>query len=104
MKEHGDCKVGLHAFEKLKPFYVKQLKERNACGYKYHVEMAELKLGFNNLKMALQGVDGKHCECNCEICTNASNVFCTVEKCTFYGLTDFWTSMLCFLDYGTWHQ
>jgi hypothetical protein len=66
--------------------------------------MAELKLGFNNMKMALQGVHGKHCEYYCDICTNASSVFCMVEKCTFYGLIYFWTSVLCPLDDVTWHQ
>ncbi len=66
--------------------------------------MVKLRLGFNNMKMALQGVHGKHCECNCEICTNASSVLCMVKKCTFYGLIDFWTSMLCPLDDVTWHK
>jgi hypothetical protein len=38
---HGK-KVGLKTFEKLKPYYVCKLKERNTCSYKYHVEMVEL--------------------------------------------------------------
>jgi hypothetical protein len=104
VKEREGCKVGLRAFEKLKLFYVKQVKERNTYAYKYHVEMAELKLGFNNMRMALRGVHGKHYECNCDMCTNANSVLCMVEKCTFYGLIDFWTSVLCPLDDVTWHQ
>jgi hypothetical protein len=53
VKEHGGCKVGLHTFEKFKSFYVRQLKEKNIYAYKYHVEMVELRLGFNNMRMAL---------------------------------------------------
>ncbi len=60
--------------------------------------MAELKLGFNNMRMALWGVQGKHCECNCDICTNVSNVLYMIEKCI-----DFWTLVLCPLDDVTWH-
>lgn len=45
--------MGLHTFEKLKSFYVRLLKERNTNAYKYHVEMAKFKLGFNNMKIAL---------------------------------------------------
>jgi hypothetical protein len=41
VKAHGK-KVGLRAFEKLKPYYVRKLKERNTCSCKYHVEMVEL--------------------------------------------------------------
>jgi hypothetical protein len=53
--------------------------------------------------MALWGVQGKHCECNCDICTNVSSVLYMIEKCTFYGLIDFWTLVLCPLDDVTWH-
>ncbi len=63
------------------------------------MEMAELKRGFNNMKMALQGVHGKHCDYSCDICTNVGNVFCMEKKGTIlFGLTNFWTSVLCFLD------
>ncbi len=34
--------VRLRAFEKLKPYYVHKLKERNTCACKYHVEMVKL--------------------------------------------------------------
>jgi len=42
MKEHPSCQVGLQSFQKLKPFYLKRLKEWNICASKYHVEIIEL--------------------------------------------------------------
>jgi hypothetical protein len=41
--------VGVCSFEKLKPFYVRRLKEWNNNACKYYVEMMELKNGFNNM-------------------------------------------------------
>jgi hypothetical protein len=38
MKVHVECKVGLRAFEKLKPYYVRRLKEHNTCACKYYIE------------------------------------------------------------------
>jgi hypothetical protein len=48
VKAH-DGKVGLRVFEKLKPYYVHKLKERNTCACKYHVEIAEIQKEFNNM-------------------------------------------------------
>jgi hypothetical protein len=105
MKEHGGLQGGLACIWKIEVVLCqRQLKERNTCAYKYHVEMVKLKLGFNNMRMALWGVHGKHCVCNCDIFTNASSVLCMAEKCTFFGITNFWTSMLCPLDDVTCHQ
>jgi hypothetical protein len=70
MKAHVECKVGLRAFEKLKPYYVKRLKEHNTCTSKYHTEMVELQHGFNNMQTTSKGVHGRMCPCNCDICFN----------------------------------
>jgi hypothetical protein len=42
MKVHVESTISLRAFEKLKPYYVRRLKEHNTCAYKYHMEMVEL--------------------------------------------------------------
>ncbi len=49
-KAHPNCIVGLRAFEKLKPYYVRRLKECNTCACKYHIEMVELHACFNNMR------------------------------------------------------
>ncbi|KAG0572535.1 hypothetical protein KC19_VG103400 [Ceratodon purpureus] len=57
--------VGLRAFELLKPLYVRQLKERNACVCRFHYKMTELRTGWNNMRTATRGIHGHHCECDC---------------------------------------
>ncbi len=70
MKANTSCQVGLWAFEGLKPYYVCQLKERNTCTCKYHVEVAKLKLGFNDMCSSSKGVQGQNCKCDCDVCFN----------------------------------
>jgi hypothetical protein len=38
------------AFERLKPWWVRKLKERNTCCCIYHVEMDMMKVGLRNLR------------------------------------------------------
>jgi hypothetical protein len=67
MKVHVEC-VGIRAFEKLKPYYVRRLKVHNTCAYKYHTKMVELQHGFNNMQIASKGTHGRTSNCNCDIC------------------------------------
>jgi dihydrofolate reductase len=39
--------IGKRMFDSLRPYWVKKMKDRNVCCYIYHVEMKELKVGFN---------------------------------------------------------
>jgi hypothetical protein len=50
MEEHPNCQVELRAFEKLKSYYVRILKEWNTHACKHHVEMTKLKHGYNNMQ------------------------------------------------------
>ncbi len=70
MKANTSCQVGLRAFEGLKPDYVHQLKERNTCTYKYHVEVAKLKLRFDNMHIGSKGVHDQNCKCDCDVYFN----------------------------------
>jgi hypothetical protein len=58
LKEHPNCQIGPWAFEKFKSYYVRRLKEWNTCAYKYHVEMVELKHGFDNMQFVTKGIHG----------------------------------------------
>ena len=108
--EHRE--VGLRAFELLKPFYVRRLKERNTCACRYHCEMAELRIGWNNMRTATRGIHGHHCRCDCEVCTRPPTSAggtedqrrtCHAELSHFTGLTDMWHSVLCPVEADGWH-
>jgi hypothetical protein len=58
LKECPNYQVGLRAFEKLKPYYVRRLKNWNICAYKYLVEMVELRHGFNNMQSTTKSIHG----------------------------------------------
>jgi hypothetical protein len=53
MKEHPKCQVELRAFLKLKPYYVKILKDLNTYAFKHHTEMKKLKHGYNNMQFVV---------------------------------------------------
>jgi hypothetical protein len=65
--------IGLISFDKLKLYFVKQLHDFNSCCYKYHQEMAEIKVGFNNMHVASvhHGLQNSTCTCGCmSLCAN----------------------------------
>ncbi len=109
-KGEPNLQCWLQTFEKMKPFYVQRLKERNpcACACKYHVEMVELILRFNNMhNSSIKGVHGTQCMCACDICSiNIVNVLgeCIANKCQFSGVTNMWNSILCPFDDSPWHN
>ena len=105
--------VGLRAFELLKPYYVRRLKERNTCACGYHCEMAELRTGWNNMRTATKGIHGRHCDCTCEVCmspapsesgTSDQGSRCHADLTHFTGLTDMWHSVLCPVEADGWHS
>jgi hypothetical protein len=99
MKAHVEGKVGLRTFEKLKPYYVRRLKECNTCTCKYYIKMLELRHGFNNMWITSKGVHGKACNYSCDVCSskfrgiallNGHNFLvsltCGVPFCALYNL------------------
>lgn len=109
---HPRCKIGLRAFENLKPYYVRRLTERNTCACKYHAEMVELRLGFNNMRTACRGVHRIGCICFCDVCHGSKhtidirdeNSTCHASLTQFSGLTDLWYSVLCPAEDDGWHK
>ena len=69
---HPIVEIGFISFHKLKPYFVRKLKDFNTC-CKYHQELIEIKVGFNNLRaprVHQQGLNSP-CACCCEsICGN----------------------------------
>jgi hypothetical protein len=60
---HLEHSVGEQTFEGLKPLFVKPMKEQNTCYYIYHVEMEELQLGLNNMRVKSSLHHNDECEC-----------------------------------------
>jgi hypothetical protein len=44
---HPSIVIGKKMFDSLWPYWVKKMKDRNVCCHIYHVEMEELRIGFN---------------------------------------------------------
>jgi hypothetical protein len=59
MSKHPDVVIGQRAFEKLKPFFVKKCKDLNTYCCIYHVEIDELQLRLNNMRIKL-GIHSSH--------------------------------------------
>jgi len=49
-KAHLELIVGKRTFDSLHPFWVKSMRAHNVCYCIYHVEMEELRLGFNYMQ------------------------------------------------------
>ncbi len=60
---HLEHIIGKWTFERLKPFFVKPMKEQNTCCCIYHIEMEELQLGLNNMKVKSSLHHSDECEC-----------------------------------------
>jgi hypothetical protein len=54
----------LTKFHSLKPWFVKTFREWNTSYYHYHIEISELKEGFNVIRSRGKGVQGQ-CTCFC---------------------------------------
>jgi hypothetical protein len=69
MEAHPECNIRQRAFERLKPSWVKKLKERNTCCCIYHVEMDMMKAGLITLRDKLRGFYTlTNCNCLCVVC------------------------------------
>ncbi len=107
---HEDVQIGLKSFVKLKPYFVKRLKDFNTCCCKYHQEMVKIKDGFN-----MRSTDDHHpsCSCQCDsICTRPVNnslvqgiVTCQGIHHIFKRSMDLWSQSLCPTPLGSfWYK
>jgi hypothetical protein len=84
------------AFQKLKPYHVQPLKDRNVCCCKYHVELDMLKFGLNFLKGSKKGIHAKlRYKCECIICNpfvgeSNDNVMCSALGKVYKGIIQLW--------------
>lgn len=94
-ESHPECRVKLRAFEKLKPWYVKTLKDQNTCCCVAHVEMDLMREGLNALRDSMRGLHARSgCTCPCEVCNTEVGI-CHAHTHVFERLTLLWLACVC---------
>jgi hypothetical protein len=92
-------KVAFTPFKKLKPLFVRRLKDFNSCYFVYCQEMREIVIAFNNIRGAKVYLsEGEICECLCDsVCLNsidavsmAGPVICQARHHSFKWSSDLW--------------
>jgi hypothetical protein len=101
---HPHAHVGVIAFKKLKPYFVWKLKDFNSCCCRYHQEMVEIKLGFNNMRVAHVHLDSTNEPCMCghdNVCSNPPNsvvvesLTCQAHHHVYKRNSSLWELYLC---------
>jgi hypothetical protein len=93
-------------FERLKPIFVKPMQKRNTCCCIYHIEMEELRLGLNNMKVKSSLHHSDECECQCSYVSLHSNQYaCGASSKAYKGTTNMWQMIVCEkLEEEEWHK
>ncbi len=65
MEQTKNVQIRLRAFERLKPWFIKRLKEFNSCCWNYDVQMAKIKNEFNVMCIRFFH---QYCSYNCNTC------------------------------------
>ncbi len=92
------------AFGSLWPFFVKTMKERNTCCCIYHVQLKELCIAMNNMRIVSRLHDKGACNCQCKSICCDSNSACGASMKGFSRLIDMWEAIVCPKnDLEEWH-
>jgi hypothetical protein len=86
---------------------MRRLKEGNTCACKYHVEMAKLRQGFNNMRTVTKGIhDKRHYKCCYDVCLSSiAPGHYSTNSCQFFGVTNMWMSILYpMIEDSQWHN
>lgn len=101
-----EAAVMISSFHRLKPWFVYRLKEWNTCTCRYHTELGELLIGFNNMRTVGKGVHGQ-CQCLCEEVCQRNSIqpceeghsylpqHCGAHLHRFERMSSLWTTILC---------
>ena len=103
---HPTVQIGQRSFEKLKPWFVRKLKDRNTCCCVYHIQMLFLKDAYNLMRSDVGGLHGRSCSCTCDICKSsvACGKLAALEQCQS-RITKFWEACVCAKkEDSTFHQ
>ena len=97
--------IGKRMFDSFQPYFVKKLKDRNVCCFIYHVEMEELRVGFNYMRARSVIHSETAIECQFEVCESLTGEsHCSAKSSTFADVTAMAESILCpKSDHSQWH-
>lgn len=102
---HPSIIIRKRSFDLLKPYWVKKMKDQNVCCCIYHVEMEELKVGFNHMRQKCGLHSNSHCDCE-SICapTDGFPISCVGDHATYHGITIMWEAIVCLKNpHFEWH-
>ena len=90
--QHPSINLGFRKFHGLKPYYARNLKERNTCCV-YHMKMDMLRLGVNVMRTDSKVMYGDGCVWTCEVCRpNGKDNRCNARNMTYASIIDLWMS------------
>jgi hypothetical protein len=99
--------IGKRLFDSLQPFWVKQMKEWNACYWIYHVELEELRVALNNMWLNFSIHSEPQFKCSCEDVYQSGTIetnICIGFHATYLRLTTLWEYVVCPQDeFSKWH-
>ena len=108
LETHPEYQIQERYFIKLKPYYVKALKDRNVCCCRYHVELNMLHKDLNNLRLLKTGMHSHtNCQCNCGVCTDTDhdNENHKAHTKTYKGMSTLWEDVVCSkIETDLWHK
>jgi hypothetical protein len=95
--------MNLTKFQRLKPWFVRRLKQWNTCTFQYHTKFNELRLSLNIMWVARKDIHGQ-CVCYCKnVCKPELNYvssehYCIAHQQPYNTLSSLWTSTFCSKD------
>jgi hypothetical protein len=92
VEQTPNLQIRLSSFEKLKPWFVKRLNEFNSCCCSYHVQMVELKDGYNSMWTRLFH---QNYICPCKICRPLGEAKCVANSAIAIGVRNLCDQILC---------
>jgi hypothetical protein len=91
---HVEVIIGKRAFDSMRPFWIKKMKDRNVCYCIHHVEIEELRVDFNFMRKLSSIHASDTCNCDCEeVCGGRDGCGCKEHFLTFPGTTSMMESI-----------
>ncbi|MCO5573779.1 hypothetical protein L7F22_027553 [Adiantum nelumboides] len=104
-EQHPSIDIGFRAFQSLKPFFARKLKERNTCCCVYHTRIDLMRLVINSLRIDTKSIHGDACDCLCMICMPIEEEKCSAYAATFSSVSKLWRSTVCPKEESAgWHK
>ena len=109
---HDQVKVSFICFWRLRPFFIRRLRDFKSCCCKCHMEMAEIVVGFNNMRSPRFHFPSTPESCSCKaVCCDTGDkavqegaVKCQAPVHVYKRTLELWEQSLCLRPNGSdWH-